>query len=179
MANKKYILKEIADLYMPESPEEDKQVQIPKDFTNLDDIIDKAVHSFVVKKQAAIDDIEKQKSKLDSHIDDLNRDKQRCSNSILMAQSTGVSESDIEYRKQQLAEINVSIQKSQRLYINLNKEQNKLKEEKEANQTRVSTTKLNLQAQIIKDLQPINAEAMAEGYVYIFLQDSNLKVLRN
>ncbi|MED7818501.1 MULTISPECIES: hypothetical protein [unclassified Francisella] len=169
-----YILKEIADLYMPESADEDKQVQIPKDFTNLDEIIDKAVHSFVVKKQVAINDIEKQKSDLESQIDDLNIDRQRCSNAILMAQSTGVSESDIEYKKQQLAEINVSLQKSQRLYINLNKEQNKLKEEKESNQTRVSTTKLNLQSQIIKDLQPINAEAMAEGYVYIFLQDSNV-----
>ncbi|WP_150466082.1 hypothetical protein, partial [Francisella sp. SYW-2] len=170
-----YILREITNLYIPDSADQDKLIELPTDYSNLDQLIDNGVKNYVVKKQAAIAEVEKQKASLQTQKSKLERDQRNTQFAIGMCKSSGVSESDIKLREQALADINSNIAKLEIEINKLNNKKNALEEDKKSNQTKVSTIKKYLQGQIIEDLQPINAETMAEGYVYIFLQDSNVE----
>ncbi|AIT08784.1 hypothetical protein LO80_01525 [Candidatus Francisella endociliophora] len=173
-STQEYVLNKIAELYTPDCAEQDKQIEIPKDFSDLDDVIDKGVNVYLMKQQASIDAIDTKKTSLKTQKSQLNTQKKREQYAVGMLKSSGVNESDIAIRQEKIADIESQIAKLDVQIKKLNDKQKSLEKEKSENQEKVSKIKEQIQEQIKTDLRPANAESIGEGYLYIFLKDSNV-----
>lgn len=173
-STQEYVLNKIAELYTPDCAEQDKQIEIPKDFSNLDDVIDKGVNVYLMKQQASIDAVDTKKTSLKTQKSQLKTQKKREQYAVGMLKSSGVNESDIAIRQEKITNIESQIAKLDVQIKKLNDKQKSLEKQKSENQENASKIKEQIQDHIKTDLHPANAESIGDGYLYIFLKDSNV-----